>query len=84
MRLSFEYGEGLMEANLPDNTDVFIPGETVADPPVLADIAGATRAAIEHPLGLAPLSAQVKAGSKVAIVFPDKVKGGFKPILTAR
>ncbi len=78
MRLTFEYGEGLMEANLPDNTDVFIPGETVADPPVLADIAGATRAAIEHPLGLAPLSAQVKAGSKVAIVFPDKVKGGFQ------
>ena len=29
MKLSFEYGAGLMAAELPDNTDVFIPGETV-------------------------------------------------------
>ena len=28
-KLAFEYGEGLMEAELPENTDVFIPGETV-------------------------------------------------------
>ena len=27
MRLSFEYGQGLMSAELPDTTDVFIPGE---------------------------------------------------------
>ncbi len=33
MKLAFEYGHGLMEANLPDTTDVFIPGETVKDPP---------------------------------------------------
>ena len=31
-QLSFEYGQGLMNANLPDNTDVFIPGTTVPDP----------------------------------------------------
>ena len=29
MKLDFEYGEGVMSANLPDNTDVFIPGVTV-------------------------------------------------------
>lgn len=30
MKLQFEYGHGMMEANLPDDrTDVFIPGETV-------------------------------------------------------
>ena len=33
MKLDFEYGQGLMSANLPDTTDIFIPGETVADPP---------------------------------------------------
>ena len=33
MKLDFEYGHGLMSAELPDNTDVFIPGTTVADPP---------------------------------------------------
>ena len=33
MKLDFEYGQGRMSANLPDSTDVFIPGETVPDPP---------------------------------------------------
>ena len=32
MKFEFEYGQGTMTANLPDNTDVFIPGETVKDP----------------------------------------------------
>ena len=36
MKLNFEYGNGLMSAELPDNTDVFIPGETVQDPPCLS------------------------------------------------
>ena len=34
MNLQFEYGHGLMNAELPDNTDVFIPGVTVPDPAV--------------------------------------------------
>lgn len=80
MKLAFEYGQGLMEAELPDaQTDVFIPGETVADPPVLADIAGATRDSILHPIGVLPIAEQVTRGSKVVIVFPDRVKGGFQP-----
>lgn len=29
MKLDFEYGQGTMAAELPDNTDIFIPGETV-------------------------------------------------------
>ena len=32
MKLDFEYGQGTMSANLPDNTDIFIPGETVPIP----------------------------------------------------
>ena len=35
MKLEFEYGRGKMSAELPDNTDVFIPGETVPDPPCI-------------------------------------------------
>ena len=27
MNLNFEYGHGFMKAELPDNTDIFIPGE---------------------------------------------------------
>ena len=32
MKLDFEYGHGFMSAELPDTTDVFIPGVTVPDP----------------------------------------------------
>ena len=32
MKIEFEYGQGTMPAELPDNTDIFIPGETVKDP----------------------------------------------------
>mgnify|MGYP000057879775 CR=1 FL=1 len=32
MKIDFEYGQGTMTAELPDNTDIFIPGETVKDP----------------------------------------------------
>jgi hypothetical protein len=78
-KLLFEYGQGMMEASLPDSTDVFIPGETVADPPVLVDIEASTRESILHPIGVEPISHQVKKGSKVVIVFPDRVKGGTQP-----
>lgn len=78
MKLNFEYGQGLMEAVLPDNTDVFIPGETVADPPFLIDPEEATRKAILKPIGMPPIFESVKKGNKVTIVFPDRVKGGFQ------
>lgn len=79
MKLQFEYGKGYMEAELPDGrTEVFIPGETVPDPPYLEDPEPKTRESILNPIGLPPVSKQVKKGSKVTIIFPDKVKGGFQ------
>jgi len=78
MKLGFEYGHGLMEADLPDNTDIFIPGETVADPPYLKNPEEITREAILNPIGMPPISELVKKGSKVTIIFPDRVKGGFQ------
>mgnify|MGYP005865220417 CR=1 FL=1 len=78
MKLSFEYGQGLMEANLPDSTDIFIPGETVPDPPFIRQIEEETRKSILNPIGVPPISQQVKKGSKVVIIFPDRVKGGFQ------
>ncbi|MDF2524756.1 MAG: hypothetical protein K0R31_2397, partial [Clostridiales bacterium] len=79
MKLSFEYGQGTMEANLPDNTDVFIPGETVPDPPYIEDVYKATKESILNPIGMDPISKLAKKGSKVVIVFPDRVKGGEQP-----
>ena len=75
----FEYGEGLLPAELPDSADIFVPGETVADPPHLDDVEGATRQSILNPVGMPPISDLVKPGSKVTISFPDRVKGGFQP-----
>ena len=37
MKISFEYGQGLMDAELPDTTDVFVPGETIPDPPCIPE-----------------------------------------------
>ena len=81
MNLNFEYGHGFMKAELPDNTDIFIPGETVADPPHIPEelLVEKTLYSIRHPIGMEPISKQVKEGSKVTIIFPDRVKGGEQP-----
>ncbi|MDD3243775.1 MAG: lactate racemase domain-containing protein [Eubacteriales bacterium] len=83
MKLNFEYGEGVMPAVLPDSTDVFIPGETVADPPCLPQtwqaLYDATLESIRHPVGMEPLAALAHPGSTVIFVIPDIVKGGCQP-----
>lgn len=58
MRLEFEYGTGKMAADLPDNTDVFITGETVKDPECLPQdwdsLYDATLESIRNPIGMEP------------------------------
>ena len=56
MNLNFEYGHGFMKAELPDNTDIFIPGETVADPPHIPEelLVEKTLYSIRHPIGMEP------------------------------
>lgn len=81
MKLDFEYGHGTMTAELPDTTDVFIPGETIPDPPCIPEdqIVAKTRESIRNPMGMKPLSELAHKGSKVVIVIPDIVKGGCQP-----
>ena len=78
MKLEFEYGHGTIEAQLPDNTDVFIPGETVPDPPYISDnhLIDVTRHSVQNPIGMQPLAQLAKPNAKCVIVFPDRVKGG--------
>ena len=78
MRLDFEYGTGFMQANLPDNTDVFIPGETMPDPPCIPEdkLKELTLESLRSPIGMPPLRELARKGSKCVIVFPDRVKGG--------
>jgi hypothetical protein len=77
-KVQFEYGQGFMEAELPENAEIFIPGETVPDPPFLEDVESATRESILNPAGMPPISEIVGPGSTVTISFPDRVKGGFQ------
>ena len=83
MKLDFEYGQGLMSANLPDNTDIFVPGETVPDPECLPQdwdtLYAETLKSIRNPIGMQPLSELAHKGSTVVIVIPDIVKGGNQP-----
>ena len=81
MKLDFEYGHGLMSAELPDNTDVFIPGATVADPPCIPEdrLEEAYLESLRHPIGMKPLSELAFPGAKVVFIVPDRVKGGEQP-----
>ena len=83
MKLDFEYGNGLMSAELPDNTDVFIPGTTIPDPPCLPQdwdtLYNATLESIRHPLGMPALRELAGPGKTVVFVIPDIVKGGVQP-----
>ena len=83
MKLDFEYGHGLMSANLPDNTDVFIPGKTVPDPECLPQdwdsLYNATLESIRNPYGMPALRELAAPGKTVVFVIPDIVKGGCQP-----
>jgi nickel-dependent lactate racemase len=76
--VTLDYGDGLMKVQLPDSATVVRYGETYEDPPEV-DPWQATRAAFDNPLGMPPLKDLVKAGDKVVIAFPDRVKGGAHP-----
>ncbi len=80
-QLDFEYGQGTMSAMLPDNTDVFIPGVTVEDPPCIPQeqLEAAYLESLAHPIGMPRVSELVHRGSKVVFVVPDRVKGGEQP-----
>ena len=71
-------GAGTMGADLPDSTDVFIPGETVQDPPFIPEdrLEEAYLESIRNPIGMKPVTELVHKGSKVVFVVPDRVKGG--------
>ena len=83
MKLDFEYGNGLMSAELPDNTDVFIPGTTVPDPECLPQdwdtLYNATLESIRHPMGMPALRELAGKGKSVVFIIPDIVKGGVQP-----
>src|SRR6478735_10272374 len=76
MRLAIEYGDGLVEVDVPDDTTVISPDHADHEPPPLPDPIAATREALGDPLGSGPIGDLVGPGGTVTIAFPDRVKGG--------
>ena len=74
-----EYGDTHMRIEVPDTAIVVRDGETHREPAPLPDPVEATRQALRNPLGTKPIRELVNSRSKVVIVFPDRVKGGFHP-----
>ena len=76
MKLDFEYGNGMMSAELPDSTEVFIPGQTVKDPPCLPQdwdsLYAATLESIRSPIGMQLLRELAAPGKTVG----DEVEFG--------
>lgn len=81
MKLEFEYGHGTMSAELPGNTDVFIPGDTVKDPDYIPEesLEEAYLESLANPIGMSRLSELAHKGTTVTIIVPDRVKGGEHP-----
>ena len=81
MKIEFEYGQGTMAAELPDSTDIFIPGETVKDPDHIPEdqLEAAYLESLAHPIGMPTLTELAHKGSTVTIIVPDRVKGGEQP-----
>jgi lactate racemase len=73
-----EYGDGQLDARLPDTAVEIIAGQAHREPEPLADPVAATRDALRSPLAMAPIDQQVGRGSKITIAFPDRVKGGVQ------
>jgi nickel-dependent lactate racemase len=76
-QVRIEYGDSAMDIEVPESAVITPPGETFVEPKPLEDPVEATRQALIEPLGSPPLRDQVGSGSKVVIVFPDRVKGGM-------
>lgn len=82
MKVNFEYGTGMMSAELPDHlTDVFIPGITTSDPVCISRnrLVKRTRESILHPVGMPPLSELADRESTVTIIISDIITGGCHP-----
>jgi nickel-dependent lactate racemase len=67
MKVSLAYGEGRIEADLPDDTDVIKPRSVAG----LPDERAALIQSLERPIGCRPLREWLTPGVKVCIIFPD-------------
>jgi len=77
MRIDLEYGDGTLPLEVAEGTPIIAPDAAYIEPPGVDDPVEATRNALRNPLGTKPLHQLVTSSSRVAIGFPDRVKGGM-------
>jgi hypothetical protein len=73
------FGEGFVEAELPDDTHVVSPGLSLPLEPV-PDLGHAVREALEHPLDSAPLVEVARGAKRVTIAFDDPTVPCYAPV----
>jgi nickel-dependent lactate racemase len=79
MKEQIIFGEGMIQAELPDDVQIAPPGLTTRLEPV-NDIEGTIRKALKAPLGRPPISEMVRPGWKVTIAFDDPTVPCFAPV----
>jgi len=79
MLLDVPYGEGTLQAELPERTAVIGGGAQNSLPPV-GDLEATARAALTSPLGSPPVGELVRHGSRVTIAFDDPTVSSFGPV----
>jgi len=82
IELTLPYGEGTVQAKLPDRTRVLggRGGGTTGRLEPVADQAAAVRAALARPLGLPRIRELVPAGGRALIAFDDPTVPSFGPV----
>jgi lactate racemase len=73
------FGEGFVEADLPDDTHLVSPGLSLPLHPV-PDLAQAVREALEQPLESPPLVDAARGARRVTIAFDDPTVPCYAPV----
>jgi hypothetical protein len=79
MREHLVFGNGWIEADLPDDTHVVPPGVSLPLPAV-ADLAAEVRSALREPLDTAPLADLARGARAVTVAFDDPTVPCYAPL----
>ena len=80
IRQVLPFGEGTIEAELPERTRVIKPGQSGGRLAPAADEAAAVRTALAAPLGMPRIGALVRPSSRVLVAFDDATVPSYGPI----
>ncbi|MBI2891732.1 MAG: DUF2088 domain-containing protein [Nitrospirae bacterium] len=80
MRMTLPYGDGWVDAELPDRTRLVPSSWMPAKLGPVPDLAAAIRAALNQPLEMPPLTELARKGSRVLIAFDDPTVVCFAPL----